>query len=100
MSNEQLEDDILEYLYNKKRAIAKRICPGLRLSQGHRSANGTRDLTEHAVRKACKILENRGDLVCVGRERAQNHKHKVYALSPAKRMQMAADKGEISFEDE
>lgn len=98
MSSANLEGKILEYLYRKPRQVAKKITGGLMRTKLYRNINGTKMMTQEQVRKTCLILEQRGELVCIGKEKGP-YKHKVYALSRSKRLEMEEQKGIISFRE-
>jgi len=105
MANEKLAGKIIDYMYGsrKKRHIANKIHFGLkRVNRG----NGLKNITAQQVVKACEILENKGDLECVGRARVRmghlnaKKNHKEYALSKDKREELDIENGVLVFEED
>jgi hypothetical protein len=92
MANGRLEQKIKDYLYIRNN-VAKRITGYLRQVPGNRT------ITEHEVRKACEIMESRGELVCIAKSKGPR-KHKVYGLDISERIKIGVAKGDIIVRDE
>ena len=99
MTNVQLEKNITEYLYRKNRQIARRIAGGMRRTRLNRNVNGTKNVTDQKIIKLCSIMERRGDLTCVAKEKGPAG-HKIYSLSQAKKLEMDIEKGKVKLSEE